>query len=48
MAMQAVSISGLKSNPAEALRHARHDTVVVLNRDHPDAVLIGLTRVKRA
>ena len=44
MAMHAVSISGLKNNPAEALRHARQDTVVVLNRDHPDAVLIGLDK----
>lgn len=40
--MHAVSVSGLKHNPAEALRQARSSTVVVLNRDHPDAVLIGL------
>lgn len=40
--MHAVSVSGLKHNPAEALRQARIAPVVVLNRDHPDALLIGL------
>lgn len=40
--MHAVSVSGLKNNPAEALRQAKDDLVVVLNRDQPDAVLIGL------
>ena len=42
--MHAVSVSGLKHNPADALRQARSSPVVVLNRDHPDAVLIGLER----
>jgi predicted HTH domain antitoxin len=40
--MHAVSVSGLKNNPAEALRQAKSNLVVVLNRDHPDAVLMGL------
>ena len=40
--MHAVSVSGLKHNPADALRQARSSPVGVLNRDHPDAVLIGL------
>jgi len=40
--MHAVSVSGLKHNPADAFCHARNGPVVVLNRDHPDAVLIGL------
>ena len=40
--MHAVSVSGLKHNPAEALRQAKSSPVVVLNRNHPDAVLIGL------
>jgi predicted HTH domain antitoxin len=40
--VQAVSISGLKHNPAEALRQAKSGPVVVLNRDNPDALLIGL------
>jgi PHD/YefM family antitoxin component YafN of YafNO toxin-antitoxin module len=37
-AMQAVSISGLKHNPAEAVRQAKSGPVVVLNRDNPDAI----------
>ncbi len=40
--MYAVSVSGLKNNPAEALRQSKQDMVVVLNRDQPDALLIGL------
>ena len=42
MAIRAVSVSGLKNNPTAALRQAKQDLVVVLNRDHPDAVLVGL------
>lgn len=40
--MQVVNVSGLKNNPSEALRNARDDVVVVMNRDQPDAVMIGL------
>ena len=40
--MHAVNVSGLKNNPSEALRSARDDVVVVMNRDQPDAVMIGL------
>lgn len=40
--LHAVNVSGLKSNPSEALRNARDDVVVVLNRDKPAAVMIGL------
>ena len=40
--MHAVSLSGLKHNSAEALRQVRSGPVVVLNRNNPDAVLIGL------
>ena len=40
--MHAVNVSGLKNNPSEALRNARDDVVVVMNRDQPDAMLIGL------
>ena len=40
--MQAVNVSSLKNNPSEALRSARNDLVVVMNRDQPDAVMIGL------
>ncbi len=40
--MQVVNVSGLKNNPSEALRSARSDVVVVMNRDQPDAMMIGL------
>ncbi|MCP9809838.1 type II toxin-antitoxin system Phd/YefM family antitoxin [Cyanobium sp. HWJ4-Hawea] len=40
--MHAVSVSGLKQNPSEALRQAKQELVVVLNHDLPDAVLMGL------
>ncbi len=40
--MEVVTVSGLKNNPSEALRKARKDMVVVMNRDRPDAVLVGL------
>lgn len=40
--MHAVSVSGLQHTPTEALRQAKSSPVVVLNHDHPDAVLIGL------
>jgi predicted HTH domain antitoxin len=42
--MHAVSVSGLKHNPADALRQAKTAPVVVLNRDNPDALLIGLAQ----
>ncbi len=40
--MYVVNVSGLKNNPSEALRAARDGLVVVMNRDQPDAVMIGL------
>ena len=40
--MHVVNVSGLKNNPSEALRNARDGLVVVMNRDQPDAVMIGL------
>ena len=40
--MEVVNIRGLKHNPAEALRKARHEPVVVMNRDKPDALLVHL------
>lgn len=40
--MEVVNVSGLKNNPSDALRKARKDMVVVMNRDRPDAVLVGL------
>lgn len=40
--MKTVNIRQLKSNPSEALRMARKQPVVVMNRDHPEAVLFHL------
>ncbi|MBI4754555.1 MAG: UPF0175 family protein [Betaproteobacteria bacterium] len=40
--METVNVSGLKNNPTAALRKAREDVVVVMNRDRPDALMVGL------
>jgi predicted HTH domain antitoxin len=40
--METVNVGGLKNNPAEALRKSREDVVVVMNRDRPDALMVGL------
>ncbi len=44
--MQAVNIRQLKNNPSTALRSAKEDDmVVVMNRDHPEALLIDLEKL---
>lgn len=43
--MEMVNLSGLKSNPSEALRKAHRDVVVVMNRDRPDALIVGIESV---
>jgi len=40
--MKSVNVRELKNNPSNALRLAREDVVVVMNRDMPDAVLMHL------
>ena len=40
--METVNVSGLKNNPSEALRKAHKDVVVVMNRDRPDALIVGI------
>jgi len=40
--MEAVNVSGLKNNPSEALRLAQKDVVVVMNRNTPDALMVGV------
>ncbi len=40
--METVNVSGLKNNPSEALRLAHRDVVVVMNRDQPDALMVGV------
>lgn len=43
--MQTVNVRQLKSNPSTALRDARSDMVVVMNRDKPDAIMIGFEQL---
>ncbi len=40
--MEVVNVSGLKDNPSEALRKSQDDLVVVMNRDRPQAMMVGL------
>lgn len=40
--METVNLSGLKNNPSEALRKAHQGVVVVLHRDKPDALMVGI------
>lgn len=40
--MKTVNVSGLKNNPSEALRQSHNDLVLVMNRNEPDALLVGL------
>ena len=44
--MKTVNVSGLKNNPSEALRMAHDDLVLVMNRDQPDALMVGLKSSK--
>ncbi|HRO58784.1 MAG TPA: UPF0175 family protein [Burkholderiaceae bacterium] len=43
--MEIVNVSGLKNNPTEALRKARKALVLVMNRDKPDALMVGIESV---
>jgi predicted HTH domain antitoxin len=40
--MKTVNVSGLKNNPSDALRMAHDDLVLVMNRNEPDALMVGL------
>ena len=40
--METVNVSGLKNNPSDALRKAHRDVVIVMNRDKPDALMVGI------
>lgn len=42
--MKTVNVSNLKNNPSEALRFAREDMVLVINRDKPDALMVGVNQ----
>lgn len=43
--MQVVNIRQLKANPSIALREAKHDLVMVTNRDKPDALLVSMEQL---
>lgn len=40
--MKTVNVRQLKNNPSDALRMAREQPVVVMNRDQPEAVIVHL------
>ena len=40
--MKTVNVSGLKNNPSEALRYSHDDLVLVMNRNEPDALVVGV------
>jgi predicted HTH domain antitoxin len=40
--MHTVNVRQLKNNPSEALRQAQKEMVVVMNGEHPSAVLVHL------
>jgi len=44
--MKTVNVSGLKNNPSEALRMAHEELVLVMNRNEPDAIMVGLKSAK--
>jgi predicted HTH domain antitoxin len=44
--MKTVNVSGLKNNPSEALRMANIDLVLIMNRNEPDALMVGLKSSK--
>ena len=43
--MHVVNVRQLKSNPSTALKSAKTDMVVVMNRDKPDALIIGFDQL---
>lgn len=43
--MQVVNIRQLKANPSVALREAKHELVMVTNRDKPDALLVSMEQL---
>ncbi|MEE9303133.1 MAG: UPF0175 family protein [Thiotrichaceae bacterium] len=44
--MKTVNVSGLKNNPSEALREAKKDIVLVMNRNEPDSIIVGIEQAK--
>jgi predicted HTH domain antitoxin len=42
--MEIVNVSGLKNTPADVLRKAHEDLVLVMNRDRPEALMVGIQK----
>ena len=43
--MRAVNVSDFISNPSKALRSSKQDMVLVMNRNEPDALMVGLNQI---
>jgi predicted HTH domain antitoxin len=43
--MQTINIRQLKTNPSPALKSARTDLVVIMNRDKPESVMVGFEQL---
>lgn len=43
--MQTVNVRQLKTNPAVSLRQSKDGLVVVMNRDQPTAVMVGMEQL---
>ncbi|MBX3031876.1 MAG: type II toxin-antitoxin system Phd/YefM family antitoxin [Chloroflexi bacterium] len=43
--MKQVGIRELKDNPSAALRAARHEPVLITNRDDPEAVILSIAQL---
>ena len=41
-----MNVSGLKNNPSEALRQAREDVVLVMNRNEPESIMVGIKQTR--
>jgi predicted HTH domain antitoxin len=44
--LKTVNVSGLKNNPSEALRQAREDVVLVMNRNEPESIMVGIKQTR--
>lgn len=44
--MKTVNVGSLKNNPSEALQHAKNDMVLVINRNQPDTLMVGVNQIK--
>ena len=43
--MQVINVRQLKSNPSTALKSAKNSLVVIMNRNKPDALIVGFEQL---